>query len=57
MMSVLVKTKKENILLTKGAPDRIIDKSKFILNSLGEKIELSEHLKKKIIKESNSLGN
>ena len=57
MMSVLVQHKHENILYTKGAPDRLIEKSKFILNSFGEKIALSENIKKWILKESNSLGN
>jgi hypothetical protein len=46
MMSVLVKGKNDNFLLTKGAPDKLIEKSKYLLNSLGEKVELSEHHKK-----------
>jgi magnesium-transporting ATPase (P-type) len=57
MMSILLKGKDGNFLLTKGAPEKIIEKSKFLLNSFGEKIELSEHIKKRLLKESNSFGN
>lgn len=57
MMSVLVKSKDENILLTKGATEMIMEKSKFVYNSFGEKIEMSENHKKWILKESNTLGN
>jgi magnesium-transporting ATPase (P-type) len=57
MMSVLLRCKSDNVLYTKGAPDKVIEKSLFILNPFGEKVELSEHKKKKILKECHSLGN
>lgn len=44
MMSVLVRDeeKNENTILIKGAAEKIVDSSKYYLNSKGEKKELTE---------------
>lgn len=58
MMSVLVRDeeKNENTILIKGAAEKIVDSSKFYLNSKGEKIELTEDLKKYLLNDIKNLA-
>ena len=50
MMSVLVRNKEQNknLLLVKGAAERIIDNSTTFMNVEGKKEDLTEEMKKKL---------
>ena len=58
MMSVLVRNeeKNENTILIKGAAEKIVDSSKYYLNSKNEKIELTEDLKKYLLNDIKNLA-